>query len=312
MDQLVCMRTFSRVAELNSFTKAADALELSRAVVSTQIAELERHLGVRLFHRTTRRVTLTADGTEYFERSRRILAELAEADESVKRTRERPQGKLRVDVPVAFGRHLLMPALTQFTTRYPDLSLEVQYNDRVVDLIQEEIDVAVRGGPVKDRNLVARRVCNMRVLTCASPVYLAQHGVPRTLDDLHKHRLIGLLSGTNGKPKPWYFQDLSSGKSLKPLKLPFALAFNSHEAPISAAIRGAGIVQSVDMMVAEALARGRLEIVLKDWSAVGEPMSIVYPAALRGSSKVRVFADFAAGLLMQMREHVDRILAPTM
>lgn len=308
MDQLACMRTFSRVAELNSFTKAADVLELSRAVVSTQIAELERHLGVRLFHRTTRRVTLTPDGTEYFERSRRILAEVAAADESVKRTRERPQGKLRVDVPVAFGRHLLMPALTQFTARYPELSLEVQYNDRVVDLVQEEIDVAVRGGPVRDRNLVARRVCHMRLVTCASPAYLAQHGMPQTLDDLNKHRLIGLLSSTNGKPKPWYFQEEKTRKSFK---LPFALAFNSHDAPISAAIRGAGIVQSTDMMVAEALARGRLEIVLKDWSAMGDPMSIVYPAALRGSIKVRVFADFAAGLLMQLREHVDRILAPT-
>jgi LysR family transcriptional regulator, regulator for bpeEF and oprC len=308
MDQLSCMRTFSRVAELNSFTKAADALELSRAVVSTQIAELERHLGVRLFHRTTRRVTLTADGSEYFERARRILAEIAAADESVKRTRERVQGKLRVDVPVAFGRHLLMPALTQFTARYPDLSLEVQYNDRVVDLIQEEIDVAVRSGPIRDRNLVARRVCHTRLLTCASPAYIEKYGVPQTPDDLCKHRCIGLLSSTNGRPKPWAFQ---SGNSRKTMKLPFALAFNSHEAPISAAIRGAGIVQTTDMMVADALARGRLEIVLTDWSAVGVPMSIVYPAAQRGSSKVRVFADFAAGLLMQMRAHVDQTLAPT-
>jgi LysR family transcriptional regulator for bpeEF and oprC len=307
MDQLSCMRTFARVAELSSFTKAADALELSRAVVSTQIAELERHLGVRLFHRTTRRVTLTADGSEYFERSRRILAEVAEADESVKRTRERPQGRLRVDVPVAFGRHLLMPALTQFTSRYPELSLEIQYNDRVVDLIQEEVDVAVRSGQIRDRNLVARRVCHTRMLACASPAYLEEHGVPQSLDDLYKHRLIGLLSNANGKPRPWVFQ---RGSTKKTLKLPFALAFNSHDAPISAAIRGAGIVQTVDMMVAEALARGRLEIVLADWTATGVPMSIVYPAALRGSTKVRVFGDFAAGLLMQMRQHVDRILSP--
>lgn len=309
MDQLACMRTFARVAELSSFTKAADALELSRAVVSVQVAELERHLGVRLFHRTTRRVSLTADGSEYFERSRRILADIADADESVQRTRERPQGRLRVDVPVAFGRHLLMPALTQFTTRYPDLALEVQYNDRVVDLVQEQVDVAVRAGQVRDRNLIARRVCHTRLVTCAAPAYLASHGRPQTLEDLHRHRLIGLLSSANGRPRPWMFRRGSTSK--KTLKLPFALAFNSHEAPISAAIRGAGIVQTVDMMVAEALARGRLEIVLKDWSAVGVPMSIVYPAALRGATKVRVFADFAAGLLMQMREHVDRVLAPS-
>jgi LysR family transcriptional regulator for bpeEF and oprC len=301
------MRTFARVAELSSFTKAADALELSRAVVSTQIAELERHLGVRLFHRTTRRVTLTPDGTEYFERSRRILSDVSAADEAVRRTKQRPQGRLRVDVPVAFGRHLLMPALAQFTDRYPELSLEVQYNDRVIDLIQEEVDVAVRLGVVRDRNLVERRVCRTRVLTCASREYIAKHGVPETLEQLHKHRLIGTLSHTNGRPRAWVFQ---RGTVRKTLKLPFALAFNAHEAAVSAALRGVGIVQTVDMMVAEALASRRLEVVLGDWSTVGKHLSIVYPAAQRGSIKVRAFADFAAGLLLQMRSHVDQILAP--
>lgn len=305
MDQLASMRTFARVAELNSFTRAADGLELSRAVVSTQIADLERHLGVRLFHRTTRRVTLTADGTEYLERCRRILADIDAADEAVKRTRLRPQGRLRVDVPVAFGRHLLMPALPQFTSRYPELSLEVQYNDRVVDLIAEEVDVAVRVGPVRDKNLIARSVCRTRVLTCAAPQYLAQHGVPSHPDELHQHRLIGLLSNMTGKPRKWQFQ---KGSDRRAVKLPFALAFNYHEAPLSAAIRGVGIVQTVDLMVAEALANRRLEMVLKDWSAEGAPMSIVYPAAQRGSTKVRVFADFAADLLLKLRKHVDEIL----
>jgi LysR family transcriptional regulator for bpeEF and oprC len=305
MDQLTSMRTFARVAELNSFTRAADGLELSRAVVSTQIADLERHLGVRLFHRTTRRVTLTADGTEYLERCRRILADVEAADEAVKRTRLRPQGRLRVDVPVAFGRHLLMPALPQFTARYPDLSLEVQYNDRVVDLIAEEVDVAVRVGPVGDKNLVARSVCRTRMVTCASAQYLAEHGVPAHPDELITHRLIGLLSNSTGKPRKWHFQ---KGADRRSVKLPFALAFNAHEAPIYAAIRGVGIVQTADVLVAEALATRRLEIILKDWSAEGTPLSIVYPAAQRGSTKVRVFADFAADLLLKMRKHVDEIL----
>ncbi len=307
MDQLASMRTFARVADLNSFTRAADALELSRAVVSTQVAELERHLGVRLFHRTTRRVTLTADGTEYLDRCRRILADLEAADEAVKRTRLRPQGRLRIDVPVAFGRHLLLPALPEFTARYPDLSLEVQYNDRVIDLIAEEVDVAVRVGPVKDKNLVARGVCRTRVLTCASPEYLAKHGTPTDPEQLRQHRLIGLLSNTTGHPRKWLFQ---KGPVRKALKLPFTLAFNAHEAPISAAIRGVGIVQTVDVLVAEATASRRLEVILKDWSAEGTPLSIVYPAAQRGSTKVRVFADFAADLLLQMRKRVDQILAP--
>src|SRR5262249_280752 len=161
-------------------------------------------------------------GTEYLERCRRILADLDAADEAVRRTRLRPQGRLRVDVPVAFGRHLLMPALPQFTARYPDLPLQVQFNHPLVDLIAEELDLAVRVGPVKDKNLIARSVCRPRVLTCASPQYLAQHGAPTHPDELHKHRLIGLLANTaGGKPKKWYFQ---KGSDRRAVKLPFALA----------------------------------------------------------------------------------------
>ena len=132
MDQLVAMRSFVRVADLHSFTRAADALGLSRAVVSTHVADLEKHLRCQLLQRTTRRVGLTADGAEYLTRCQRILAELDAADEAVRRTRLAPQGRLRVDVPVEFGRALLIPALPQFTARYPELQLEVQFNDRVV------------------------------------------------------------------------------------------------------------------------------------------------------------------------------------
>ena len=220
----------------------------------------------------------------------------------------RPQGRLRVDVPEAFGRHLLMPALAQFTTRYPDLALEVQYNDRVIDLIQEEVDVAVRLGAVRDPNLIERRVCRTRVVTCAAPEYILKYGLPESLEQLHKHRLIGTLSHTSRRPQPWQFQ---RGTVRKTVKLPFALAFSAHEAAVSAAMRGVGIAQTVDSMVAQALANGRLQIVLPDWSSCGKHLSIVYPVAQRGSIKVRAFADFAAGLLLQMREHVDRILAPS-
>src|SRR5215475_2153354 len=149
MDQLVCMKSFARVAELHSFTRAADSLGLSRAVVSTHVAELEQHLRCQLFHRTTRRVGLTADGAEYLTRCQRILAELEAADEALRRTRLSVSGRLRVDVPVVFGRSLLIPALPKFTARYPELQLEVQFNDRVVDLIAEEIDVTVRVGSVR-------------------------------------------------------------------------------------------------------------------------------------------------------------------
>ena len=255
MDQLACMRSFVRVADLHSFTQAADALGLSRAVVSTHVAELEKYLRCQLLHRTTRRVGLTADGSEYLARCQRILAELEAADESVRRTRLAPAGRLRVDVPVEFGRALLIPALPKFTARYPDLQLEVQFNDRVVDLIREEIDLVVRVGAVREPHLIARRIVGTRQLTCASPEYLRTHGVPSAPDELRRHRLVGYLKTGGRRPDRWLFQ---RGAQRMRLALPFNITFNSAEAEIRAAIRGAGVVQAMDLVVAEALALGRL------------------------------------------------------
>jgi LysR family transcriptional regulator for bpeEF and oprC len=305
VDQLTCMRSFVRVADLHSFTRAAAALGLSRAVVSTHVADLEKHLRCQLFHRTTRRVGLTSDGAEYLARCQRILADLEAADEALRRTRLSPAGKLRVDVPVIFGRALLIPALPRFTARYPELQLEVQFNDRIVDLIEEEIDLVVRVGAVREPHLIARRVVTTRLLTCASPEYLRAHGVPAEPEELRRHRLVGLLGPASRRPRPWYFQ---RGALRRRLQLPFNVAFNSVEAQIMAANRGAGIVQSMDLVVAEALAAGKLEVILADWSAPGAAISVVCRRALRDSPKIRVFADFAAELLRQYRQRVDAML----
>ncbi|HEV2228883.1 MAG TPA: LysR family transcriptional regulator [Steroidobacteraceae bacterium] len=305
MDQLASMKSFTRVAELHSFTRAADALGLSRAVVSTHVADLERHLHCQLFHRTTRRVGLTSEGAEYLARCRRILAELAAADEAVRGTRLAVAGRLRVDVPTAFGRALLIPALPRFTARYPDLQLEVQLNDRVIDLIEEEVDLVVRSGPVKEPHLVARRIVDTRLITCAAPEYLRQHGIPAEPEELRRHKLIGHLSSTTHRPYKWLFQ---RGTARRQLQLPFSVSFNAVEARILAAVRGVGIVQSMDLMVAEALAAGRLQVVLHEWSAPGPPLLVVCRSALRNSPKIRVFADFAAELLLQYRRRVDALL----
>ncbi len=305
MDQLLCMRSFARVAELRSFTRAADSLGISRAVVSTHVAELERHLRCQLFHRTTRRVGLTSDGAEYLTRCQRILAELEAADEAVRRTRLAVQGRLRVDVPIAFGRGLLIPALPRFTQRYPELQLEVQLNDRVIDLIEEEVDLVVRAGPVKEPHLIARRIVDTRLITCASPEYLREHGIPAEPEELRRHKLIGHLSSSTHRPYKWLFQ---RGTVRRQLQLPFSVSFNSVEARIQAAVRSVGIVQSSDIMVAEALAAGRLQVVLQEWSAPGAPLMVVCRSGLHNSPRIRVFADFAAELLLQYRRRVDALL----
>jgi len=179
MDQLQGMRVFTRVAELGSFARAATTLDLSRAMASSYVAQLEKHLGTRLLHRTTRKVSVSPQGAVYLEHCRRILGEITAADDQLRLARDRPTGRLRVDVPVAFGRYLLLPAIPQFTQRYPEVALEVRFNDSYVDLQATGVDVAVRVGKVRSPDLIARPVAKSRLVTCASPKYLAHAGMPR-------------------------------------------------------------------------------------------------------------------------------------
>ena len=164
-------------------------------------------------------------------------AEVEAADEALRGTRLRPQGRLRIDVPVVFGRLLLTPALPRFQARYPDLQLEVQFNDRKIDLIAEEVDLVVRVGAVREPQLIARRAVTTRLITCASPEYLRAHGVPDSPEALRRHKLIAHLGSSNHRPFKWLFQ---RGRQRRQLSLPFSVAFNSVEAQVQAAIRGAG------------------------------------------------------------------------
>jgi DNA-binding transcriptional LysR family regulator len=301
MDRFELLRTARRVAELKSFTRAADDLEISRALVSAQVRELERSLGVRLFNRTTRRVSVTSEGSDYLERARRVLAELEAADDSLRQTRDHPRGRLRVDVPVAFGRHLLIPALPGFLARYPELQIEVGLNDRVVDLLAERVDIALRVVAVREPGLIARRVVEMKLVTCASPGYLLRAGMPRGPEDLRDHDCIGTLSAQSARLREWVFQ---RGRSRIRLRPSCRLAFNQTESVVAAGLADGGIFQTVDMLVADHLANGRLRTVLPDLTAPGPTMSLVYPQAGRQQAKVRVFADFAEKLLRDWSERV--------
>jgi LysR family transcriptional regulator for bpeEF and oprC len=306
MDQLLAMKVFTRVAERGSFAQAADELNISRAAVSGHVAALEKHLGARLLNRTTRRVGLTAEGADYLRRSRRILDEVQDAEETLRGSRSKPQGLLRVDVPVAFGRYLLLPALPDFTRRYPAIDLDIRLNDRIVDLVAERVDVAVRVAGLQQAGLVARRVAQMNVVTCASPTYLADHGEPQTPDDLRQHRLLGLTPAAGGSPE-WTFP---SPYNPRRLKLHFAMQFNSAEAPIIGAAAGLGITHTADLLVAEYVSRGELKLILNDYALPGPPISLVYPSAGHQRPKVRVFSDFAADLLRRWQGIVQQWLHP--
>jgi LysR family transcriptional regulator for bpeEF and oprC len=307
MDQLQGMRVFTRVAELGSFARAANTLDLSRAMTSSYVAQLEKHLGTRLLHRTTRKVSVSPQGAVYLEHCKRILAELDAADDQLRLARNRPQGKLRVDVPVAFGKYLLLPAIPRFTQRYPDIALEVRFNDRYVDVAAEHVDVAVRVGKVNSPDMIAKRIAASRLLTCASPRYLAQAGVPRTPEDLRKHRLIGHLRGDGNRPADWQFKH---GSATRSLKLPMALSFNTVDALTISALEGQGMVQQLDLLVSSYLTEGRLVEVLREHSCEGPPLSVIYQRATQHLAKVRVFAEFATELMRNYEARMRRAAEP--
>jgi DNA-binding transcriptional LysR family regulator len=292
MDSLQSMQAFARVADLGSFTRAADELGLSRAMVSTHVKRLERRFGLKLLNRTTRKVALTPAGTEYLAHCQRVFAELAAAEETLRQGKERPTGRLCVDVPGSFGRHILLRALPEFLERYPGIDLELRFSERVVDLAREGVDLAIRAGPVTDPNLVAHRVAGSRWITCASPGYLARHGRPQTLADLAGHVLIGSIPHGSTQPRPWVFAE----DEPPPAGMRFRVTVNEAEAVMLAAARGVGITQTMDLLAARELVDGNLLTVLAERSCHGPALSIVHAPAAQRLARVRVFSEFLRGL----------------
>jgi LysR family transcriptional regulator for bpeEF and oprC len=218
------------------------------------------------------------------------------AEEMLRRSREQPTGRLRVDVSGAFGRHILLPALPEFLARYPGIDVELRFNERVVDLVKEGVDLAVRGGPITDPNLVARPVSGSHWIFCASPGYLARSGRPRQVADLAGHQLIGGTPPESMQPRPWVFAD-----GMKPPDaLKFAMTVNETEAVTLAAASGAGIAQALDLMAARALMEGRLQIVLPEHVLPGPAISVVHTPAAQRLARVRVFSDFLRDLVREV------------
>jgi LysR family transcriptional regulator for bpeEF and oprC len=291
VDRFQAMRVFARVAELGSFARAADALELSRARVSEAVAGLERALGARLLHRTTRRLSLTDDGRAYYERCAHILADVDEAEALVVGSREAPRGRLRVDMPMALARQFLVPALPRLLARHPELQLEVRLENRAIDLVAEGVDCAISYGEPLDTGLVARRIGTTHLVTCASPAYLARRGAPRAPDDLARHDCVAFLALATGRPAEWVFERRGARATHRPTG---NLAFNSMEACVEAAAAGLGMTQVLSALAHDAIVTGRLAVVLLDAAAEGPPLYVVYPPTRQLSARIRAFAEFAA------------------
>jgi LysR family transcriptional regulator, regulator for bpeEF and oprC len=292
LEDFQAMRAFSRVAELGSFTRAADELRLSRAMVSTHVQRLERRFGLKLLNRTTRKVALTPAGADYLGHCQRVFAELAATEETMRQGKERPAGRVCVDVPGSFGRHILLPALPDFLARFPGIDLHLRFNERVVDLAREGVDLAVRAGTVTDPDVVAHRVSGSRWITCAAPEYLARHGHPQTIAELANHVLIGSIPSGGTHPRPWVF----AKHSVPAVEFRFRVTVNEAEAVMLAAARGVGITQTMDLLAAREFVDGHLLTILTEHTQLGPAFSIVHTPAAQRLARVRVFSEFLRGL----------------
>ena len=290
MDQLAAIEAFVRVAELGSFSRAAERLHSSKSAVSRQIGALEAELGARLLHRTTRALTLTEAGRSYFAQAARILADLAEANASVGQLQAAPRGRLRVSAPMSFGFQHLAPAVPDFLERYPDVEIELAMNDRYVDLVDEGFDMAVRIGALADSSLVARKLAPARRTVCAAPAYLHKRGTPASPDDLKAHEC--LCYSNVGAAQEWRFVR-PDGRPW-PVEVRGRLHANNGDALRAAALRGFGLAVLPSFLVGRDFQSGALVSVLEPFMPQDGAVHAVYPHARHLSPKVRAFVDFLA------------------
>lgn len=288
MDRLAAIEAFVRVAESGSFSEAARRLRASKSAVSRQVSALETELGARLFHRTTRSLTLTEAGRGYFERAARILADLEEANQSVSQLQAAPRGRLRVNAPMSFGFLHLAPAIPDFLFRFPEVEIDLVMNDRFVDLVDEGFDVAVRIGTLADSSLVARRLAPIRRAVCASPAYLEARGKPVSPDDLTTHECLCYSNVTLAHE--WRF--VAADGRPWPIAVKGRLTANNGDAIRAAALRGLGLAYMPTFIVGGDLQAGTLVTVLDQFVPQDMTLNAVYPHARHLSPKVRAFVDF--------------------
>lgn len=296
MDRFDAMQAFARVVEAGSFTKAAETLRLSRSTVSALVRQLEAHLRVKLLHRTTRQVSVTADGAAYYERVVHLLGDLDDAETSLSGATAAPRGRLRVDVPSPFARTLLVPALPDFHARYPDVQLDLGVSDRRVDLIGEHVDCVVRGGLITDPSLVARHIGDLQLGVYAAPRYLRRMGTPahpHALED-SDHRIVGFLWARTGRPLPYAMRrgDESVGVHGR-----YLVALDDGNAYLAAGLAGLGVLWLPTYMAATHVAQGELVALFEDWTLAPMPLHLAFPPNRHVSAKLRVFIDWIVELV---------------
>lgn len=293
MHGLQALLAFSETAKRGGFAAAARELSSTPSTVAKAVARLEASLGLRLFHRTTRQVSLTVDGERLFRRCQRVLAELEELQSEAAGARAAASGTLRIDMPIVYGRKVILPLLARLKNEHPALELDVRLSDAYVDLVKDGVDVAIRAGELDDSRLVARRFASQQLVLVASPPYLRERGVPRTLDALAGHRHILFRLPGRGRDRPQQFGVDGRTVTLRPAE---GSRFNDGEAMVRAAVLGLGLTQVPDYMAVEEIAAGRLVEVLPRHRPPAMPIYAVMPGSRMVPIRVRVLLDALARL----------------
>lgn len=287
-NMLELMTIFVKVVELRSFTKAADALQLHRPAVSKSIQQLEVDLGVKLLHRTTRSLSVTAEGDEIYQRAKALLGDVNEMMASVSPTQP-PRGRLRIDAPLALMHTILIPSLNEFQALYPQIEIVLTASDRLTDMVSEGVDCVIRLGELVDSSFISRRVGTVRMATCAAPAYLEKYGTPLTPDDLVHHNAIHFFSEHSREVMEWKF--VMDGKVIS-RRPGSSMLVNNSDVLLSCGLAGLGMLHALQTALDPHIQSGELREVLTDYATVTKPVSILFPDRRYLSPKVRVFIDW--------------------
>ena len=294
MDRIDLFRIFTRVVDCASFTRAANTLGIPRSSVSAAVLELEGRVGARLLNRTTRKVSPTEDGSAFYERCQRLIADVEDAENLFRQTAAQPSGRLRIDVPGRIGRLVIAPALAEFLDLYPQIDISLGVTDRAVDLVEDNIDCVLRVGSLSDSGLIARPIGKLPLINVASPAYLERHGTPGAPQDLPRHWAINYASPSSGRVENWEWIE---GETLHSVSMRGRVTVNNAEAYIACCLAGLGLIQIPAYDVRPHLESGELVEVMPNHRAEPMPMTLLYPHRQHLSRRLQVFAEWLEVLL---------------
>ena len=307
IDRIQAMRTFMRIVDTHSFTKAAQSLDMPRASATTLLQNLEALLNTQLLVRTTRRVSVTPEGAAYYEHCAQILADIDEMEASLRQTSALVSGRLRVEMPAVIANAVVLPALDDFHARHPQIDIALGVSLRNIDLVGEAVDCSIQFGELPDSALAARRLGVLDHVTCASPAYLERHGAPQTLDELAHHTAVNCLSPVSGRPVEFDFEIDGSATSVK---IDGFVHVADETAYLTCGLQGFGLIQPVRLAAQPYLDSGELIEVLPRWKPLPTPVSVAFVKTPRVSPRVRVFVDWLAALFddaSQLNRDLSRV-----